>query len=1012
MYTFAVSVWFVAETSSLAQATDEVQGDQEESQEEAQENKKNAGDDGSIVPWRSEGVDISTSVLDMLYGDYPNLDNEEDLAQLLEELSQMFPGYDVTPSFDGGMWLIRFQKQPYVDKLVLTTISEERLPSNLAAQLDFYIGTLYSAVVEDRFRKNVIDLLKKEGYYNSQISLKQVRNEARITIEVAVQLGPICYIESIEAEFSLPEDISSIRGSICSQKVMKGYFDDIVDRYEQNNYIEHTLSLGGISYNSKTSYGVFKILGSPGPVIEYVYSINEDLAIGIDNEEITDILAELSNKITPSEFSPYLAINEINKIFFDHDYHLAQTEDPIIERKGSIKRYEFDIQPSIKITEVEIELEFDKEDVQVLSYEEIVEELTTQSFFPFFDKIEVSQIPRRIISLARRYRNLGYWDIAIGNPEYQSMAEEKVKVKLSIQEGRRYDLSSIEFEGNTALSSDNLRKYFDLQSKDPLDQSKVLALRNAVTNAYIQAGYLNVEVKLSVKKSSIDDGFLVDIICEIKEGRKFLFGDVFIFGLTKTSRDVVKREIDFRSLEDYSPKKIQKTYRNIVNLGLFGSVKIIPQGESFSAQGEKIRDIFIILKESDNGRVSFGPGYDLFDGYNYLFDASYNNLWGEGRQISTRIRVNEAKRQVVFRDEVLLNMLLSVGYKHPYIFDYPMDFSTLFTYKTQAENFWQITSRVQEELKYAFFSDERYKFALFMRQSLSSEIGSREQLAYYLSQDEISIFSSGARFRVDLRDHPPWPKEGIDIALEYEKAFYVFNFDTQFDRADIQTSYYQPLSDHIIYLVSARWTTYWNTARKSSTGDAVFPISQLLQAGGTDLVRGFPKDLGPYVAYPVVQSDGNVEYKKDVIGGTSRLVFKQKLRYLFSDNIAINLFYDMGNSYLSQSMVDSLYGRFSLVSDSKPLADIYDNYPLFDSTGGNSSGGDSWQIWRQLYASAGLAFDYFTPIGSLRLSAAHPTYQPSFSDCDSSKLDCLDRRNVFDPYLARFKFDLTIAARF
>ena len=153
----------------------------------------------------------------------------------------------------------------------------------------------------------------------------------------------------------------------------------------------------------------------------------------------------------------------------------------------------------------------------------------------------------------------------------------------------------------------------------------------------------------------------------MSEGKQASFGQVFLFGLSKTREKVVLRELTFKQGEKYSPKKIEESKQKLIGTGIFKSVLIEPMDKFAIEEQGRVIDISVTMKENDARIITFGPGYDVFKGYNYVIEASHKNISGMARKFSVRTFLSEDKQQEAVRNSTLLGTILGLGFTEPYI---------------------------------------------------------------------------------------------------------------------------------------------------------------------------------------------------------------------------------------------------------------------------------------------------------------------------------------------------------
>ena len=961
-------------------------------------------------PWKLQGLGVDRAQLHQLQQNYPEISSEEDLSQLLNALSQIYPTADMQPRFNGLEWIITLERQPILDDLRFEALGGP-LPSGLPRGLDYLVGQVYSPLMVEKIRGTALDVLKKEGYYEARTKITAKREEDKVTLNLQVTMGPRCIIHSVTADFPLPEKAEELLGAHCRQVILDRFITELKKQYSGESYVENTLKRGGVKYDKQSKEATFHIAGVPGPRISYKFSLHPQ---AVADEKLSEIISDLEDDLTPENYSPYLAVGRLKEILDGEDYIFAEIKDPqVISEDEQNKVYAFIIHPASKVELGSLRVW----EVKALPLKQIYDELGTSRWWSLRRRrIEIGRLEERILSLENLYRDLGYWDIRIFQPKTSYRATTgKTDVTLRIEEGERYFFRSISFQGARALSSEQLSEIWHLEAQTPLKQSEMLEMRRETVALYQSLGYVDVEVLLNFKRVLQQGSYQTDIAVEVREGSKSVMGEIFLFGLSRVRREVVMRELSFVSGESYSLEKIRQTHRNLTALGLFQSVRLVPSTrQTGSDSKELIQDISIIVREARHGSISYGPGYDFFHGYNYNIEASYENLFGMGRRLFARLKVDEARSQALIRERTLLGTHLSLGYVHPYLVGAPLDLLLSASHRAVPAHYWQFSTSMNQSLRYRFADRRQTSLSFFSEQSLQSEVGSPEQLTYYLALGDVRIFTAGSSLSFDLSDDRLWPARGSRWEFTYERAFpvRVLDFHTEYHKLDLSSLYYYSLwRKDVVLALGVRWTTIWDVARRgTATRNQTLPLSKMLLAGGSDLVRGFPQQLGPYVHYYRQNSSGVVESTKDIIGGTTRLIFKPRVRFLFSESFAVNLFYDMGSSYLSQEILRRFEERFAYIEPRRSQRPhIYENVVV------------NWQdlqhpleFWSRFYSSSGISLDYLTPIGRLRLSAAYPLHQPGGGGggCVVEDSHCWDRRNKALPVIGRLKFDLTVAGRF
>jgi outer membrane protein insertion porin family len=159
------------------------------------------------------------------------------------------------------------------------------------------------------------------------------------------------------------------------------------------------------------------------------------------------------------------------------------------------------------------------------------------------------------------YYGRGHLNYKIEAKTELSADGEKMDVVFVIEEGPVYHVVRIVFSGNTHFTSEQLREGFD--SREGNVYLKAEADRDArrVEQRYREIGYVDAEVRQSVKFTPEVDENLVVLTITVKEGRQFRIGRIDITGNETTRDKVVRRVLDeygFTPGEFYDAKRAPK----------------------------------------------------------------------------------------------------------------------------------------------------------------------------------------------------------------------------------------------------------------------------------------------------------------------------------------------------------------------------------------------------------------------------------------------------------------------
>ncbi|MEO0557463.1 MAG: outer membrane protein assembly factor BamA [Bacteroidota bacterium] len=179
-------------------------------------------------------------------------------------------------------------------------------------------------------------------------------------------------------------------------------------------------------------------------------------------------------------------------------------------------------------------------------------------------------------NLVRFYNDEGFYGARVVSDSVYFRESEDGKndlvVQVEVDEGNRYHIRDIVFEGNTIYTDEQLLFALDVQSGDVYDRTKLERnLRFSedntdVSSLYNDRGYLRFNVREQVVEVPGDS---LDLYYEITEGEVYEFGDVRIAGNTRTKEHVIRRELRTVPGQPFSRQAIQRSIRDLSQLNYF-----------------------------------------------------------------------------------------------------------------------------------------------------------------------------------------------------------------------------------------------------------------------------------------------------------------------------------------------------------------------------------------------------------------------------------------------------------
>jgi len=208
------------------------------------------------------------------------------------------------------------------------------------------------------------------------------------------------------------------------------------------------------------------------------------------------------------------------------------------------------------------------------------------------------------------YLQYGFRDMKIVNDSIIKTQDDKIKLLITVDEGKRYYFRKIRFAGNTKYSNEFLTKYLDIQKGDVYNEQRLqqrLSMdprQTDISSLYLDDGYLFFN--LNTKEIKIENDS-VDLEIQIFEGKQAVVGQITIVGNTKTSDHVILREIFMRPGDLFKRSDIIRSQQALNALRYFAPEKLQVNPKPNPANGTV--DIEFVVEEQPSDQFELQGGF-------------------------------------------------------------------------------------------------------------------------------------------------------------------------------------------------------------------------------------------------------------------------------------------------------------------------------------------------------------------------------------------------------------------
>lgn len=238
-------------------------------------------------------------------------------------------------------------------------------------------------------------------------------------------------------------------------------------------------------------------------------------------------------------------------------------------------------------------------------------------------KYREAELDEDLDNIINYYNELGYRDARIVmdtmwpvDPDQLNISpgkkqrQDRVRVKITVHEGRPFYFRNITFTGNTVYSSETLANHLRIKKGDPYNKTTLetnLTYNPSgtdISSMYMDNGYLffnATPVEVAVENDSID------IEIRIVEGKQARIRNVVVEGNTITNDRIIYRELHTKPGDLFSRDAVIRSRRELVTLGYFKEETLMPVPHPNPKDGTV--DIVYKVEETHTSQVQLQGGY-------------------------------------------------------------------------------------------------------------------------------------------------------------------------------------------------------------------------------------------------------------------------------------------------------------------------------------------------------------------------------------------------------------------
>ena len=725
-----------------------------------------------------------------------------------------------------------------------------------------------------RARSRILDLYKGAGFFDASVeveSMPEGRNqeaEIQITINegerarVADTLFQGDTIRPVEELMSLME---LQKGDDYSEKEMDQSIQALERHYIDKGYLKVLISPPDLVYDEAKGEVLLTLFIEAGPHVDVLFegakamapeALKKELLIWKEKAFDSSVLDESADRLT--------------QFYREKGYHFAAVTYRIDKPDDRNIRIVFQITEGIPVTvrEVGVSGNYYFSTKVLMEYLDIKE-----------GKFLIEDVLKEDIKeMTALYKNSGFLEVKLAQDILFHEEDKTLGIRITVEEGPQTFLTGVEVSGNDTFTREEIIGHIKSREGHPYNESQIIDDLYSIQSLYVRKGHLYASVDLKSTYSGDKREVMIDYI--ITEDKPVYIGETYVSGHSVTREYVIRRELLIKEGDLYSYENILRSQRRLLSLRIFKGVLLEPMNPEVR---DYRKDMSLKVEEGYPGTVEFGIGYGDVERMRGMFEASYRNLFGTGRQVTLRAEGSSIEQKY------------SLGYKEPWILGYQMDGRiNLVDQIEDKRSFDRRTLGLSAGVDKSF-SDYVKGSLMYQYEDVRLSDVSAEAILTPEDTGKTEVATINPSVTIDHRDDPFNPSIGAFYSIGLREAARLIGSKPQFAKVNLQTSLFYPPVRRIVLAFSARGGIAWNFGKSTEV-----PIFERYFTGGRNTVRGYDQErLG--IPGKTILFDGS---NWSPTGGNMMVVFNGEIRFPLYKGLGMVAFVDSGNVWRKMEEFD------------------------------------------------------------------------------------------------------------
>ncbi|MBP9096957.1 MAG: outer membrane protein assembly factor BamA, partial [Ignavibacteria bacterium] len=358
------------------------------------------------------------------------------------------------------------------------------------------------------------------------------------------------------------------------------------------------------------------------------------------------------------------------KYYAEEGYALATVKTDMLVSASNEARIRIKISEGKSLTVRKIQFEGNK----AIKSDDLKDEMSETSekvWWKFWDgaKFDKKKFEEDKKLITNYYKEKGYRDAVILEDDLKiDPAKENVNIVIKVDEGKKFYINNIKFEGNKLYSDSILSAKLGFKKGDVYNTKKLQ--QNIYTNesetdissTYLDNGYLAFNA--DVEEKVVGDN-KIDLVITITENNPFKFGLVNFDGNDKTKDKVLRRELYTIPGDYFTKSAVKRSLEQLRALNYFNPEKLT---QDIQLAGDSTVNMKYIVEERSSDQFNASVGYSGSFGITGSLGLTFNNFdisqplsGGAGQILNFNWQFGEGGTYRTF----------SIGFTEPWLYNTP-----------------------------------------------------------------------------------------------------------------------------------------------------------------------------------------------------------------------------------------------------------------------------------------------------------------------------------------------------